>query len=236
MRKLGRMRVNNIFYSIQGEGVHQGVPMVFVRLAGCNLLPHCLYCDTSYAWDPNGGKEFSIEKILLHVSTYLPYYNSWVCITGGEPLQQVDGLEQLVRELKKGGYQVTIETNGSYKPPKWYTLVDSWSADIKCPTSGICGVSKEDWFYTRAKDQVKFVVGNGEDLEFAKRLINKHKARSPIVLVSPVTGLLVNKQEGTIEEYWNKEWLQEVAEFCKENGVRFSLQWHKVVWGNKRGV
>lgn len=230
------LRVNNIFHSIQGEGTLQGIPMVFVRLQGCNLITKCVWCDTSYAWDPNDGKDMKVEEVIGKVGKFSPYYNSWVCITGGEPLWQAEELESLVRELKKNGYKVTIETNGSFKPPKWYTLIDSWSADIKCPTSGVCGVSKEDWFYTRAKDQIKFIVGNAEDLGFAGGLINKHKARSPIVLASPVTGLLVDKQRETVEEYWNREWLQEVVEFAKEKRIRFSLQWHKIVYGNKRGV
>lgn len=196
----------------------------------------CHNCDTDYAWDPNSGKEMSVEDVAKRVNEFNAGYNSWICLTGGESLWQADELEKLVRLLKRNGHRITVETNGSFKPPRWYTLVDSWSADIKCPSSGVCGVSKEDWFWTRSKDQIKFVVGNSEDLEFAKGLINKHKARSPIVLVSPVTGLLLDKQKRTIEEYWNREWLQEVVEFCKENRVRFSLQWHKIVWGNRKGV
>lgn len=230
------MLVSEIFYSLQGEGVYVGLPTVFVRLAGCNLIQKCSFCDTSYAWDPKDGKEMSIEDILNKVSKLSPYYQSWVCITGGEPLWQEKALELLVRELKRGGYLVTIETNGSFKPPRWYTLVDSWNADIKCPSSGVCGVSSETWFKTRQQDQVKFVVGNIEDLDFTRKMLNKHKADSPQVEVSPVAVQLVNKKEGKIEEYWNKEWLQEVAEFCKEVRVRYSLQVHKWIWGNKKGV
>lgn len=230
------MKIHEIFYSLQGEGVYQGVPMVFVRLAGCNLLPHCSYCDTNYAWDPKDGKDVSVEDVVKEVSKLSPYYKSWVCITGGEPLWQRDELESLVRLLKKGGYLVTIETNGSFKPPSWSTLVDSWSADIKCPSSEVCGTSSEVWFNTRQVDQIKFVVGTREDLDFTKYLLTKHKADSPTVLVSPVIGLLLNKNEGKVEEYYNREWLQEVVEFCKEMRVRFSLQWHKVIWGNKIGV
>ena len=231
------LQISEVFYSIQGEGIYQGIPTVFVRFAGCNLIPtHCVWCDTSYAWNPEDGKEVSIEDVVKEVSRLSPYYKSWICITGGEPLWQRDELEELVRGLKVGGYLITVETNGSYKPPRWYTLVDSWNADIKCPSSGVCGVSSEAWFNTRQQDQLKFVCGNMEDLEFTRNMLNKHKADSPTILVSPVTGILVNKKEETWEEYWNKEWLREVAEFCKEEKVRYSLQWHKIIWGNRKGV
>lgn len=230
------MRVSEVFYGVQGEGIYQGIPMVFIRLQGCPLIPKCRFCDTSYAWDPNEGEEWSNNDLIQEVSKLSSYYQSWCQITGGEPLWQKDALEELVRLLKKGGYRVTIETNGSFEPPRWWTLVDSWSADIKCPSSGVCGVSKEDWFHTRGTDAIKFVVGNMEDLDFARDMINKHKASNPVVLISPAAGMLVNKQEGIIEEYWNKGWLQECWEFCLEMRVRWSLQQHKIVWGNKKGV
>ncbi len=230
------MKVNKIFYSIQGEGVYQGIPTVFVRLAGCNLVPHCSYCDTSYAWNPEDGEEISIEDIIKKVPKLSPYYKSWVCITGGEPLRQKDELEALVKGLKKNGYLIEIETNGSVKPPPWYTLVDSWSVDIKCPSSGVCGTSNEIWFRKRKCDQIKFVVGNMEDLDFARHKIEQHRADNPTVLVSPIADILVDKKEGVIEEYWNREWLQEVVGFCLEMGVRYSLQLHKIIWGDKKGV
>ena len=232
------IRVKEIFYSIQGEGVYQGISTVFIRLAGCNLaqITPCQYCDTSYAWNPEDGVDMKIGDIVGEVSKLSPYYSSWVCITGGEPLWQEEELEQLVRELKKGGYKTTIETNGSFRVPRWYTLVDSWNADIKCPSSGVCGVSKEEWFRTRISDQVKFVVGNKEDLEFAGKLIQKHKIDSPIILISPITGFLIDKKKKTIEEYWRRDWLQECVEFCKENRCHFSLQWQKVIWGDQKGV
>jgi organic radical activating enzyme len=208
--------------------------MVFVRFAGCNLLPHCIYCDTKYSQKPEDGKDMDTGEVVGEVSKLLPYYGSWVEITGGEPLWQEQELEQLVRKLKQGGYKITVETNGSFKPPYWYTLVDSWNADIKCPSSGMCGVSKEEWFKTRQVDQIKFCVGNTEDLEFTKGILNRHKADNPIILVSPIAFNLIGEDEVT--EYWDKEWLKEVWEFCLENRVRFSLQIHKLVWGSKKGV
>jgi len=221
-------RINNIFYSIQGEGVYQGVPMVFIRFAGCNLTPHCSYCDTRYAWDPNGGKEMSIPEIVGAVGYWGSNYSKpWICITGGEPLLQESGLVGLVRRLRKLGYKITIETNGSYDVPRWYTIAHSWSADIKCPSSGVCGESREEWFNTRRQDQVKFVVSALIDLEFAKEMIDKHITSKPTILVSPTAD-----PEGN----WSRSWLQKVAEFAKEMGVRFSIQEHKLIWGDKIGV
>ena len=226
------IKINKIFYSIQGEGVYQGLPMVFVRLAGCNLITKCRFCDTSYAWNPEDGEEMLVEDVVGKVRHLAPYRQSWVCITGGEPLWQEDALEDLVRGLKAGGYLITIETNGSFKPPGWYTLVDSWNADIKCPSSGVCGISSEAWFKTRQQDQIKFVVGNKEDLDYTKSVLDKHKADSPTILVSPV----IIWSDITGRTFVDQPWLQEVVEFCKEMRVRFSLQWHKVVYGNKKGV
>jgi len=220
------MKINEVFYSIQGEGVYQGLPTVFVRLQGCNLMPNfCKWCDTQYARDSDGGFEMPVDEVVGEVSRLSPHYNSWVCITGGEPLWQVEELEYLVRTLTRGGYKIEVETNGSLPKPRWWTLVDSWCADIKCPSSGVCGISLEQWFKTRPQDQVKFVVGSEEDLGFTERMLKRHMADNPTILVSPV-----------INYCPVPEWLQRVAEFCKEHRVRFSLQWHKVVWGNKKGV
>lgn len=219
------MRVSEIFYSLSGEGIHAGIPTVFVRLTGCNL--RCDYCDTQYAWD--GGEEMSVLQIAsrLQLNPVAP-----TLITGGEPLCQSDEVLQLVRQLRV----VEIETNGSINPPSWYRRVDCWSVDVKCPSSGSCGTFRPEWLEKlRGRDQLKFVVGTKEDLDFVRGFLNESSPRSAII-VSPIAGILLNKREGLIEEYWNREWLQEVAEFCKERNVRMSLQLHKVIWGDKKGV
>ncbi len=187
----------------------------------------CSYCDTVYAQDGAGGKELSVEEVVDKVSKLAPYYKQWICITGGEPLLQEEELHRLVKKLKEGGYRTTIETNGSFYPPFWYTLADSWNTDIKCPTSGVCGVSKEEWFKTRFCDQIKFVVGTKEDLAFVDKMLSRHKADIPIVEISPII---------TSPSQFVTPFLQEIAEFCKEHRVRLSIQLHKIVWGNKKGV
>lgn len=235
------LKINRIFYSIQGEGIYQGVPMVFIRMQGCNLLTQggeggCVWCDTKYARDGSEGQDMEIYQIVDKCVDLQPQtYKFWVCITGGEPLAQPEELLALVKKLKQYGFRVEVETNGSIKKPLRWTRVDSWVVDIKCPSSGVCGVSLvDDWFSMRTDDQVKFVVGNQEDLDFARKTINSKVAQNPVVLVSPVFPKNYNEGEDGICIKW--EWLQEVAEFCKEMRVRYSLQIHKVLYGNKRGV
>lgn len=223
------VRISEIFYSIQGEGVHAGVPTTFIRMQGCNLLPgmNCRYCDTSYAQDSNKGTEMSIVDILDKcVAVRNSTYRHWVCVTGGEPLAQLEALHELVKGLRNYGFRIEVETNGTLPKPSWWTLVDSWVADIKCPSSGVGGLSLEEWFITRGCDQVKFVVGDREDLRFSRNLITKYRGKNPTILVSPVlTEVLIDQA-----------WMEEVVEFCKELRVSFSLQVHKVCFGNKRGT
>ena len=223
------MKISEIFYSISGEGVHAGIPTVFVRLAGCNL--DCSYCDTRYARD---GEELTPMQIVGRVRSFSSRCG-WVMITGGEPLTQ--DIFELVRQLKGSRYSIEIETNGSIDPPMdWFKYVDSWVPDVKCPSSGSSyGSFRTKWLKKlRKQDSLKFVVGTQEDLDFVRGFLNDVRIR-PTILISPVTGVLLNKKEGTVEEYWFKPWLQECAEFCKEQNVRMSLQLHKIIYGNERG-
>jgi len=217
--------VNEIFISLQGEGLYAGVPMIFIRLQGCNLHPPCTWCDTLYAHDldPKEGFKFmTIDDIHNKVVSILPNLNTWVCITGGEPLLQ-GNLMQLVQFLKGSTYKLEIETNGSIRPPDWYTIVDSWVADIKCPSSG--HISDYSWFDTRTCDQVKFVVANGEDLDYVRTVIKTKLISKPTIMVSPVGNPLISN-----------DWMMQVAQFCMAERVRLSLQLHRIIWGTKRGV
>jgi 7-carboxy-7-deazaguanine synthase len=227
------MRVSEIFSSLQGEGVRVGVPMVFVRLAGCNL--RCAYCDTDYARDPASGVEMSVPRVVEAVRALRA--TGWVCVTGGDPLYQGPEVYLLVEALGALGYVVEVFENGSYDPPEWFREVDSWCVDVKCPSSGPSyGTFRPRWLKRlRKRDALKFVVGNAEDLNFVRGLVDGSRLR-PALLVSPMAMTLVNKREGTIEEFWNREWLREVWEFCVANNLRYSLQIHKLVYGNKKGV
>ena len=227
------LKISEIFHSLSGEGVHAGIPTVFVRLAGCNL--RCSYCDSAYAWNSEDGEEISVDEVAKRVRSFRS--GGWCLITGGNPLYQVGDVHKLVQELKDAAYLVEIEENGSIDPPDWFRIVDSWVTDVKCPSSGPSyGSFRTRWLKRlRKRDSLKFVVGTQEDLDFVRGFLNNTRLR-PTVLVSPVTGILLNKKEGTISEYWNREWLQECTEFCKVQNVRLSLQIHKIIYGDKRGV
>lgn len=220
------MKIFEQFDSVQGEGVYAGIPMSFIRLAGCNL--RCRWCDTKYAYE--GGQEISVADINPQ--------RKWICITGGEPLLQQDELAGLVLKLKHRGKLIEIESNGSIKPPSWaftdlfigesIPMVDSWVIDIKLPSTGnpssldIIGAWAGRSMMSRGSDQIKFVVADHNDLGEAEYWM-QCLPRGINIIVSPVMPC-------------EQTWLREVAKFCIERDVRFSLQLHKVIWGNKRGV
>jgi len=237
------MKVNEIFYSIQGEGILQGVPMVFVRLQGCNFKQPCKWCDTQYSFsDKIAVENLPPEEVKNRVIKLLPYPGSWVCITGGEPLNQEEELWSLCKLLvEKELYRVEVETNGSVKLPRWNTVVTSWCIDIKTPSSGNELTNKllidSFFFNTRHTDQIKFVVADRTDLEFARNIIQLHPHFPPRVLISPMipTVSATISSENLLDR--SQEWWKECAEFCKEERVRLSLQLHKLIWGTqKRGV
>ena len=211
------LKINEIFFSIQGESTYAGLPCVFVRLTYCNL--RCTYCDTSYAFTE--GRDMTLEEILTQVEGY---GCRLVEITGGEPLLQKN-VYPLMTELCDRGYQVLLETGGHMS----IRTVDSRVVrimDIKCPSSGES--DKNDWSNIEAltaRDEVKFVIGNREDYEWAKRILFQHKLNERCtVLFSPVFNALPNRQLA--------EWILE-----DKLPVRFQLQLHKYIWEpDRRGV
>lgn len=211
------LKINEIFFSIQGESTYAGLPCVFVRLTYCNL--RCTYCDTSYAFTE--GRDMALEEILSQVEGY---GCRLVEITGGEPLLQKN-VHLLMTELCDRGYQVLLETGGHMS----IRTVDSRVVrimDIKCPSSGES--DKNDWSNIEAltaRDEVKFVIGNREDYEWAKRILFQHKLNERCtVLFSPVFNALPNRQLA--------EWILE-----DKLPVRFQLQLHKYIWEpDRRGV
>jgi 7-carboxy-7-deazaguanine synthase len=225
------LRVNETFRSLQGEGVLSGVPTSFIRLQGCNL--QCPYCDTLYASrDATGGIEMELGELVDRIKGLPTRKGRWVCITGGEPLMQPEGLHSLVNCLYREGIRTSIETNGTYAKPTWWTKVDMWISDIKCPSSGVREPLLSEWLYLRARDQVKFVVGTREDLLFVDRVIRDYPNSNSTILVSPCLSL---RKDGTLTQE-SREWLSIVADFCKETELRLSLQIHKFIWGAKKGV
>jgi len=211
------MRISEIFHSIQGEGIYQGLPMIFIRTQGCNLAEDyggCSWCDTRYAWSCTDGEECSIPSIVSRLAAY-PCRN--ICLTGGEPLSQPH-ISDLMQALKEQGYWLENETNGSIPLREYLAHVDSWVMDVKCPSSGMEGHNHlPNLAILRKEDQVKFVVKDRPDVEYAKLILKAHPTRAKI-LFSPVYGDL--------------GWLREVVGHVKViPGARLSLQIHKFIWG-----
>ncbi|MEM2943152.1 MAG: radical SAM protein [Methanomassiliicoccales archaeon] len=210
------MKISEIFYSIQGEGVLIGTPTVFVRTAGCNL--RCSWCDTKYAQVDN-GIERSIKEIIDEVSLFPTPY---VCITGGEPLLQRE-VFKLVNMLLEKDFKVSVETNGSISIEELSCSENLLiSMDLKCPSSGMCDKMRLDNLELLSPfDQLKFVVADDEDMEYAKKIIESHDIQATIIMM-PVGGLD----------------LKPVAEWVLRNriNVRVLPQLHKIIWGDRRGV
>jgi len=210
------LRIYEIFHSLQGESSRVGLPTVFVRLTGCPL--RCGYCDTEYAF--HGGATQSFEEILATVASYQAQY---VCVTGGEPLAQ-KGCHQLLKMLCDAGYQVSIETSGAMDISQVDQRV-SVIMDIKTPGSG--EESKNLWSNIAAlsaKDEVKFVLVDRADFDWAKQTLGQYDLPSKCpVLFSPVYKTLPPDQ---LAAWVLQDHLQ----------VRMQVQLHKVIWGEKAGV
>ena len=207
------MKVNEIFYSIQGEGKNVGLPTIFIRLSGCNL--RCRWCDTKYAYFE--GKEKSVREIIEEIK-------KWdckrVCITGGEPLLQEE-VYNLIDELIKLNYFVSVETNGSISIEELAKRDVVIEMDYKLPSSGFSKfMLKENLSFLRKGDELKFIIADRNDYEVAKSIIKNNDIRAEIAM-QPV---------------WRKCKKRELAEWILKDGldVRFSLQIHKIIWGNKK--
>jgi 7-carboxy-7-deazaguanine synthase len=212
------LSVNEIFYSIQGESTYAGKPCVFVRLAGCDL--RCTWCDTAYAF--NEGRRMSVEDVVHQVEGY---GSPLVEVTGGEPLLQED-VYPLMERLLDGGRTVLLETGGQINVSRVPGAVVK-VLDVKCPGSGES--DKVEWGNIDrlgSRDQVKFVIQDRADYEFARDVATRYALdrRCAAVLFSPVHGVME---------------AQELSKWILEDRlpVRLQLQIHKHIWGaNVRGV
>lgn len=211
------VKINEIYQSIQGESTYTGLPCVFIRTSGCNL--RCQWCDTAYAFEE--GEEKSLEAILQEVRGF---DCRCVELTGGEPLLQKESLH-LITALLDEGYLVLIETGGSYPidpvDPRAVIILD-----IKCPGSGMQShMIWENLKWLKAKDEVKFVIADQRDYNWAKGVLAEHQElQNKIVHFSPVFGEMDPKQLA--------EWI------LKESvPVRLQVQLHKYIWDpSARGV
>lgn len=212
---MSKLRITEIFYSLQGETRTVGLPTVFVRLTGCPL--RCQYCDTAYAF--NGGTMYEIDDILAEVKRYNTNY---VTVTGGEPLAQKACID-LLQRLCDQGYQVSLETSGaldvSVVDPRVVKVVD-----LKTPDSG--EAAKNLWKnidHLLQHDQVKFVICSEQDYQWAKQAMVEHDLAAKCeILFSPSYGQL---NPTDLADWLLKDQLQ----------ARLQVQLHKVLWGNTPG-
>jgi 7-carboxy-7-deazaguanine synthase len=215
VRKPDRLRVNEIFHSLQGEADAVGYPTVFVRLTGCPL--RCRYCDTEYAF--HAGDWFDLEDIVGKVSGYGAQY---VCVTGGEPLAQPNCVKLLER-LCDQGFNVSLETSGALDIAAVDARV-SRVVDVKTPGSNEASRNRiENFGLLSRRDQVKFVICSREDYDWSKAFMQEHGlAQQSRVLFSPS----YNEVSPTALADWI---------LADRLPVRFQLQLHKVLWGDVPG-
>ena len=211
------LKINEIYYSVQGESTHAGRPCIFIRLTYCNL--RCSYCDTEYAF--YDGKDMEITNIVRELKR-------WDCnlveVTGGEPLFQDECID-LLNELVNSNYEVMLETGGSLSisdvPKKVVKIVD-----FKCPSSGM--VKKNLWSIVddlQSHDEVKFVIGNREDFDWAKDRITEYS-------LDKICTLLFSPTFGEIDPQQIVEWI-----LAENLPVRMQLQMHKMIWSpEEKGV
>src|SRR5437773_4505919 len=207
------LRVTEIFRSIQGESTHAGRPCTFVRLTGCPM--RCTWCDSEYTF--SGGEHITIDAVMEKVRSF---GCDLVEVTGGEPLAQREAFD-LIKRLCDEEYEVLIETGGFVSTetvdPRAKIILD-----VKCPASG--EAERNHWpnveHLRSDKDEVKFVVADRADWDFARQIIAQHKleSRARAVLISPA---------------WGQIDLRELADWIAESGlqVRMQLQLHKYMWG-----
>ena len=210
-----RVKITEIFHSLQGEAQFAGVPTVFVRLTGCPL--RCHYCDTAYAF--HGGEWWTIPSILERVASYQTHD---VCVTGGEPLAQ-RACVGLLKALCDQGHRVSLETSGAMP----VTALDARVirvVDVKTPGSGEESRNLYEQLQSLApQDQIKFVITTRADYEWSRAKLQELKLNERCgVLFSPSFGQLPARELA--------EWV-----LADRLPVRFQIQLHKVLWGEERG-
>ena len=213
--KTERLRINEIFHSLQGEADSVGFPTVFVRLTGCPL--RCQYCDTEYAF--HAGEWFDLDTILERVRSFGATH---VCVTGGEPLAQPNCLKLLER-LCDAGFAVSLETSGALDVASVDARV-SRVVDVKTPGSSEASRNRlENFTHLSARDQLKFVICSREDYDWSKAFLQQHALMGRCgVLFSPSY-----KQLSATE----------LADWILQDRlpVRFQIQLHKILWGDVPG-
>lgn len=211
------LKINEIFFSIQGESSYAGWPTVFVRTSGCPL--RCTYCDTQYAYYE--GEKFSAGQILEKIKSFSTKY---VCITGGEPLAQPNTVD-LMTKLCDLGFVVSVETSGS-EPVNAVDKRVKKIIDVKTPDSGAAdSFLLENLKHTTPLDEFKFVICSEKDFHWSESFVKEHHLHEHnLVLFSPSFGIV------------NEEWLANKI-LGNKSLARLQLQLHKYIWApDRRGV
>jgi 7-carboxy-7-deazaguanine synthase len=219
------MQITEIYRSLQGESSYTGMPCIFVRLTGCNL--RCSWCDSEYTF--HGGRKMSIDEVEAEVHRLAPA--GLVEFTGGEPMLQEREMVPLMRRLIDGGYKLLIETSGernlSYVPSDVVKIVD-----VKCPGSGEGGTFRmENLDALRLQDELKFVIADRADYEFARDFTREHHLDGLVasVIFSPA---FRKDARGTRDASHCMVDPQDLANWILEDklDVRLGLQAHKFIW------
>jgi len=210
-----RLKITEIFYSLQGESNTVGIPTVFIRLTGCPL--RCVYCDTEYAFQ--GGEWQAIENIIKEIKKYPTNY---ITVTGGEPLAQKNCIK-LLKQLCDLNYQVSIETSGAIDVSDVDARVVK-VIDVKTPGSGESDKNLYSNFsFLYSTDQLKFVLCNKADYDWATKILIEYELNDQCEIL-----FSASFQELPATELAN--WI-----LADGLNVRFQLQLHKFLWGNEHG-
>ena len=220
------MQITEIYKSIQGESTHTGLPCVFVRLTGCNL--RCSWCDSAYTF--SGGHRMTIEEVLVEVEELSPA-GGLVEITGGEPMLQEREVVPLMQHLLDAGYTVLLETSGERpleRVPKGVVKI----VDIKCPNSGEPDTFRcENLESLVSHDEVKFVLSDREDYEFAREFVLRYELAQRVnaVLFSPAFRVDATGARDSSHCLLDP---RELAEWMLADNIqaRLGLQIHKFIW------
>ncbi len=209
------LKINEIFFSIQGETSRTGLPTVFIRLTGCPL--RCVYCDTEYAF--HDGNKMTLAEIMQKISDY---NTTLITVTGGEPLAQKNCMP-LLKMLCDTGYDVSLETSGALDIQN----IDSRVArivDLKTPASGEVDKNLyENMQYLTANDQVKFVICDRQDYEWSRKKLDEYN-------LSEQCEVLFSGSHGEIQASQLADWILE-----DQLPVRLQIQLHKYLWGDVPG-
>jgi len=215
-QSLSRLRITEIFYSLQGESSSIGKPTLFVRLTGCPL--RCVWCDTEYAF--SGGEYWELPKLIEEIEGYQPQN---ICITGGEPLAQLKPCLELMQTLCDKGFKVSIETSGSIDVSSIDQRV-SKVMDLKAPDSG--EMSKNLYSnidHLTKHDEVKFVIKSRKDYDWTKMQMDQYN-------LAEKTNIIISPCFGDINERELAEWI-----IADNLPVRFQIQMHKILWNDAKG-